>query len=255
MRSIKSLEKGLKILEIIAAFPEGARVKDINEHIVGSISNLTLYIDSLVNSGFVIRSQSSGHYHISRKLFTMVKNSEQYQHILLKDAAQQAMKQLNQDLDEEVMLAVMDGYDIHFISQLPSSRRVRISNSRADIHYPPHVTAAGKAILAFLPSEFQEKYLGDALYHQFTPKSVINPNMLSRELLAVNERGYAINYGEYETEIMAVAAPIFAKQEVLGSIVVQFPTFRYSEESLTNFGQCIMQAAKNVTHQYSIQIV
>ena len=116
----------------------------------------------------------------------------------------------------------------------------------SDVYYPPHVTAAGKVILAFLPEDLLEKYLEDGLYHRFTEKSLINPKMLREELDIIRERGYAENRGEYELEVMAVASPIICESKVLGSLVVQYPKFRYKEENLTEFGDRIMLATRSI---------
>ena len=75
MRTIKSLEKGLHILTIIAEFPKGARVKEISDKMEEPVSNITLFLNSLVNSGFVTKNTSSGRYFISQKISDLAEKS------------------------------------------------------------------------------------------------------------------------------------------------------------------------------------
>ncbi len=245
MRSIKSVEKGLYILEVIADFPNGARVKDISDRMDGSISNVTLFLNSLMLAGFISKDNTHGRYYLSQKISDIAEKSDRAQYSLLKEISAEEMRKLRDDLNENVLLAVMSGHDIHFIERLQSSRSVQILHN-TDTYYPPHVTAGGKAILAYLSPERQEKYIEDGLYHQFTDKSLINPRMLRAELKTIREKGYAVNRGEFEDEIMAVAAPVVRDNAVVASLVVQFPKFRYNEENLSDFGDRIMQVAGNI---------
>jgi DNA-binding IclR family transcriptional regulator len=245
MRTIKSLEKGLQILSIIADFPNGARVKEINEKMEEPVSNLTLFLNSLSNSGFITKNVNSGKYFISQKVSNIAEKADRAQYSLLKECSADSMKRIREELNENVLLAVLSGHDIRFIERVFSQRSIQIREN-TDIYYPPHVTAGGKVILAFMPKIEQNKYLDSCLYHQFTDKSLINPKMLRQELMVVKEMGYAVNRGEFEDEIMAVAAPVNDGVKVVGSLVVQFPKFRYKEENLPEFGERIVQGALEI---------
>jgi DNA-binding IclR family transcriptional regulator len=250
MRSIKSLGKGLAILEVIASYPEGARINDISNTVEGGISNLTLYLSSLVISGFVMKDPTSGKYYATKKIAQIAKMAEKSNASLLRQLSKPEMLLLRDKFDENILLCVMEGYEIHFIERMQSRRSIQVL-SGADTHYPPHVTAGGKAILAYLSEKALTMYIDNALYHRFTDKSLVNPSALREDILATRKRGYAVNYGEYEKEIMAVAAPILVDSGVVGSIVVQFPTFRYVERDLSMFGKQIMETANQISENFS----
>ncbi len=243
MRSIKSFEKGLQILEVMSHYPDGVRIKDITNDLDESTSNLFLFLNSMINVGFIAKDTETGLYYITEKVHQIAKRTERNRYYHLKQAAQAEMLNLQHKLNENVMLAVLDGRGMHYIERLKSSRAVQILHD-IDMHYPPHVTASGKAILAFLPEEEQKRYIAEALYHKFTEKSVITVEALQEDLQRTRERGYAINTGEFEAEIMAVASPIMLHGRVLASLSVQFPTFRYNANDLEAFGTQIMQSAQ-----------
>ena len=249
MRSIKSLEKGLEILEIIADTPEGARVKDIVARMSDPVSNIKLYLDSLCNTGYVRRDSAVGLYYLSRKVAEVARRGEHNQSALLRHVAAPELERLGSDFDENVLLATLDGRDLHFVTQIQSRRSVQVLLN-SNTHYPPHVTAGGKAILAFLPQDMLERYLDDALYHRFTSKSITSPSRLRIELETIRRAGYAVNYGEYESEIMAVASPVLIDAEAHCSVVVQFPSFRYQEEQLPTFGEKIKEATRRIEQLY-----
>jgi DNA-binding IclR family transcriptional regulator len=245
VRTIASVEKGLRILEIIAEMPEGARVKEISAKMEMATSNLTLFLNALVKAGFVTKDVQVGRYFASLKFVEIAKQAELTKYSRLIHEARPQMKHLRDEFDENVLLAVINGHELQFMERYQSKRSVQILHN-PDVAYPPHVSAGGKAILAFLEPKFQQRYLETALYHSFTNKTITDPGALQKELDETKARGYAINRGEYEPEVLAIASPIRHAGEVHGAIVVQFPRFRYTEEELPGFGERIMAASRAV---------
>jgi DNA-binding IclR family transcriptional regulator len=242
VRTIASLEKGLKILEIIAEMPEGIRVKEISKRMEMPTSNICLFLNALVQSGFVTKDSQAGCYYVSQRFFEIAEKAELTKYSRMIQAARPHMQKLRDEFDENVLLAIISGHDTQFVEQFRSNRSVQILHN-PEIPYPLHVTAGGKAMLALLEPRSQQKYIEAALYHPFTEKTIVDPELLRRELDEIAAKGYAINRGEYESEVMAISSPIRDAGVVLGAIVVQFPRFRYKEEDLPSFGERIKSAA------------
>jgi DNA-binding IclR family transcriptional regulator len=84
---------------------------------------------------------------------------------------------------------------------------------------PAHCTAGGKALLAFR-DRWRESLLAAPL-EAFTNQTVTDAGVLRRELETVREVGHAIEDGEYQPRLRAVAAPVFgADGEVVGALSV-----------------------------------
>jgi DNA-binding IclR family transcriptional regulator len=246
MRTIGSVEKGLRILEVIADMPEGARVKDVSEGMEIPTSNMTLFLNALTRTGYVTKDTQTGRYFLSQKLGELAAKAEHTKYHQLRRRARPVMIELHQQLDENVLLAVLSGHDVQFIDRFQSNRSVQILHN-PEVSYPPHVTAAGKAILAYLAASLRDAYLSSALYHRFTNKSLVKEQDLRAELEKVRTDGFAINRGEYESEVMAIAAPISDNDTVVASLVVQFPRFRYAESDLAGFAQRVREAADQIS--------
>lgn len=245
MRTITSVEKGMKILEIVAASPEGVRVKDIAAAMGIPSSNITLFLNALVKSGMVTHDVSFGRYVAGTKLVDLGRMAQLTKYATLTRIARPHMRALRDELEENVLLAVLSGQDVRFVERFQSTRSVQILHN-ADVSFPPHVTAAGKAILAYFDEKAKRKYLDDALYHGFTERSITDPESLAAELAEIRRTGIAVNYGEFEPEVMAIAAPIRDADGVCGSLVVQFPTFRYQESDLGGFTDRVQSTAKRI---------
>lgn len=73
---------------------------------------------------------------------------------------------------------------------------------------PLHATAAGRAVLAYLPEERRNALLDGGDLARFTAATVTDPADLRGELDAVREERTATEHGEHVDGIASVAAPI-----------------------------------------------
>lgn len=97
-----------------------------------------------------------------------------------------------------------------------------------------HQTAAGKAILAYLPRERVREIIDRQGLPRRTDNTIIDPDDLFEELEAVRERdGIAFNEEEQIRGVRAVGAPVQdAADGVIGSLSVSGPTHRMKGERL-----------------------
>ncbi|MBN1670178.1 MAG: IclR family transcriptional regulator [Kiritimatiellae bacterium] len=246
MRVIHSLVRGIRVLERIAEARDGARVADLARHFSMPSSNMTLFINSLVQAGYAIRDPATGRYHLSGRIRELAGAVRADPCADLATVAAAELDALHAQFNENVLLAVLSSYRLRFIAHRQSTRNIQILNLDEKT-FIPHVTAAGKAILAFLPDPKLAKYFDQTKLERFTRKTRTQKKAILADLRRVRARGYAVNTGEYEEDIMAVAAPILARGQVVASLVVQFPVFRYGEKALNQHGPVVKTAADRVT--------
>jgi IclR family acetate operon transcriptional repressor len=86
---------------------------------------------------------------------------------------------------------------------------------------PAHATAAGKVLLAFR-QPWRDSVLANAL-PRYTDASVTSRLDLERSATQVRARGYAIDDGEYQSGVLAIAAPVFVGEEVPAALAVSGP--------------------------------
>jgi len=244
MRAINSLSKGLRILEYIAASDRGARAAQIARVLDLPRSNLTLYLNSLTEAGYAVRNPADGRYYLTDKLEQLATSGGPSRYSLLVDAALPEMQRLHEQFDENVMMCVLSLFKLKIISRIQSTRSVQIVHDES--LFVPHVTAGGKALLAFLSAGAINRYFRHTPMQRFTPRSLVRRKDVERELEIVRTRGYAVNHAEFETEVMAVAAPVFQAGRVFGALVLQFPTHRHREEELEFNADTIVSAAKRI---------
>jgi DNA-binding IclR family transcriptional regulator len=140
------------------------------------------------------------------------------------------LEQVRDALGETAHLSVLRGRDAFFLNSVESDRAVR-TGGRIGALLPAHCTAAGKVLLAYLtPREIRARYPSPKL-QSLTGRSVVSRDELERQLEEVRVAGYATNFGESESDLAAIAAPIFAAQgKAIASLSVSAPLTRLSRE-------------------------
>lgn len=94
---------------------------------------------------------------------------------------------------------------------------------------PLHATAAGKAILAYLPRSRAEELIEEEDLEKLTDDTITDPNKLNKELEKIRERGYSLNQEENIKGLYAVAAPVLDPEGgIIGALSVSGPKKRMS---------------------------
>lgn len=248
MKVIGSLVKGLRILEFVAESTYGVRVSDVERALSIPAPNVAVFLNTLIQLGYVIKDPLEPRYFISEKIVHLGKRISTPKYTQLKLAAQESMTDLHAEFNENVILGVLNKYMVQTVLVIQSTQRVQITNlSEKNI---AHATALGKAMLAYMPNAYIENYLKHADFLSITERTIVDKSILLEELDRVRERGFAINLGEHSPEIMAVAAPIFNGSHVTASLAVQFPEHRYRADDLPQKAAVIVGAATRVTERY-----
>jgi len=86
---------------------------------------------------------------------------------------------------------------------------------------PAHCTATGKALLAWR-QPWRDSVLRHTLERR-TGNTIVDPARLAREADATRTRGYAVEIGELQDGIRAVAAPVFVRDEAMAAIGASGP--------------------------------
>lgn len=124
----------------------------------------------------------------------------------LREAAGPSLADLFETTRSTVHLAVLDGSDVVYVHKL-DSRHGPVVSSRLGGRMPAYCTGVGKALLAHAPPTAVQQVLGRPLRRR-TPRTVVAPGLVLRELRAVHERGFAIEHEESSKGIACVAAPV-----------------------------------------------
>jgi len=107
---------------------------------------------------------------------------------------------------------------------------------------PLYVGSPGKVLLAF-DTQAQELLGGRSLV-AMTDHTITDRDALARELDQIRRQGYAASFGEWESDLAGVAAPVFDREgQIVGALAVSAPISRMSLKSLSRTAATVTQIA------------
>ena len=129
-----------------------------------------------------------------------------------------------------------------------------ISQTSVGRRNPAHCTAVGKVMLAYMPTEEQERILSQMDMKRLTPNTVGNLQELKTELYRVRKNGYACDLEENELHIRCVAAPIWDHTgSVQSSLSITAPTLRMPVTRLRQLAPLIQSAGLRISAELGYQ--
>ncbi|WP_426247434.1 IclR family transcriptional regulator [Nocardioides sp. LHG3406-4] len=164
----------------------------------------------MVSAGLLERHDEG--YRLSGRIFEIGMRAATGRGLL--ELATPYLEELYGQLRETVHFGIRDGDEVVYLSKTVGHRAVA-APSRLGGRMPLHVTAIGKVLLAHAPAEVRARVLGGPLARH-TPRTVVAPGLLERELEQVRATGAAFEFEESAPGLTCVGAPV---REGSGSVV------------------------------------
>ncbi|MEP7361626.1 MAG: IclR family transcriptional regulator [Acidobacteriota bacterium] len=243
--SSRALDKGLDILELIAAHGSAMSLAEVAERIhLGKASTLRL-LRTLAAKGYIVRNDDDKDKY--ELLGDWPALSQRTLLGRLKEAAQPVMKSLHSELGETVSLAILETDYIRIADVLESNQHIRMSNYPGRV-IQPYASSLGKAITAFQTDARIQRLLDVYGVYPLTRKTITGPLAIRAELADVRNNGYAFDREETVEGGICIGAPVFAgKDAVVAAVSVSTPKLRFTEAMETALPVVIRRAAAEMS--------
>ncbi len=138
----------------------------------------------------------------------------------LPELALPTMEQLVRTVKESVSMSVLDGEQIVYVARVPVSRIMTIALG-VGARLPAFAASMGRVLLAGLPDEQLDAWLGRAHLYAITPHTLCTAKALKAEILKVRRQGFALVARELEIGLFSAAVPIRSRRgDVLAGLNV-----------------------------------
>jgi len=137
--------------------------------------------------------------------------------------------------------------EITMVDILERARRVRIAVQAGELQ-PITAGAVGRAFLAFDDRQTVDRVLKDGL-KEFTPKSITRPAVFRNELIAMRERGWAVDHEGFALGVSTVAAPIFGADGKIALVAAAVGfTSLLTDEVAKEYGENLRRVCDRIGH-------
>lgn len=223
---ITSLWRGLQILELLAAAPEGLIAKAISARSGLKLSTCYHLLNTLVDAGYVAKPDGSQRFSLSGKV--AYPRLARVEGALVVPQLLPHLQALRDETREAAYLAIRSGDAIVIGAIVDGPQALRVAMLYVGYDQANHATALGKAVLAHLDDYDVTEYLARNGMPALTANTITSTAQFKRELAAVRERGYSLDLEELAEGVCCIGAPIFdAAGRVVASLGIPLPVTRY----------------------------
>jgi DNA-binding IclR family transcriptional regulator len=242
--SVGVISKVLRILEALQGSSAGLGLKAICDLTGIHKSTAHRFLKHLEREGYLLRTEA-GAYLIGPRLAQM--SARANQSATLQALARPILWELWKSTQETVNLAVLDQGTVLYVEVIESPHEFRLS-SRVGTRRSLHVTALGKVLTAFLPSEQRENVLGTITFQPSTPKTIMNLLQFRQELEKVRRQGYAVDDEEAVRGARCVSAPILnSDRNSIAAVSVSGPVTRITPSQIATLARAVRSAAGDIS--------
>ncbi len=157
--SAPALEKGLRIIEDLAAARQAQSLAEFAQSQSRTPSELFRMLNCLETMGYVIRDPVSGKFTLSLKLHHLAQ--QQPKIARLTQVAESAMQELARETGESCHLCILEGSRVVIVLQTEGSGHLRLSFNTS-IPIDPFETTSGRFLASRLDAEQLEILLADS---------------------------------------------------------------------------------------------
>jgi IclR family transcriptional regulator, acetate operon repressor len=240
-----------RVLDILLTFAEGSGELplEVLAKVSGrSRSSTYRYLQVLRDRGLLEESDQAGHYRLGPAIVALTRNVNRQRSML--SQAEPIMRSLSRETGESILLTQRAGARVFVAASVESPQIVCVNLARAQ-NLPLHVSSIGKLHLAFLSPGEAERVLARPL-RSYTPRTTIDPVLLTQELKRVREHGYAVSEGELEVGAKSISAPIFFPVgNVMAALTLAGPAFRLTTPTMRNLISRTIVAAQRITKRWN----
>ncbi|KAJ55342.1 IclR family transcriptional regulator [Actibacterium mucosum KCTC 23349] len=243
-RSDGTVGKALEILDLVASLGRPVRFTELLEQSDHPKATLYRFLQTLTNQNMLSYDPDTQTYALGVRLVRLAHAA--WAQSSLAPVARPFIDALAQETGETVHLAQMEGGQVLYVDKRNAANPVEMFSQAGKVG-PGYCTGVGKAIMAFMPQDAQDRALSQQAYYAYTGNTLSSAERLRGELEEIRADGISYDREEHEPGIICIAAPILSGgRRVIGALSITTTTTRNSLDGLNTFRPALTKTAKAI---------
>ena len=221
-KKIQSLTRAMSILQCFYT-DHDLSLAEISARVGLSKSTAHGLISTLVYGGFLQQDKRTNRYSIGIEVFRLGQTYSRD----VSEVIRPYLQMLAEEFQETANYTILDGVDLVYIEKVESPKSsLRIATFRGQ-RRPLYCTAAGKAIMAYLPEPELAQILDSIVFRPITEKTICSRERLVLELMDIRKTSFAVDNEENELGVYCIASPVIDSSGLpIGAMSVSGPKVR-----------------------------
>lgn len=239
-----TIGKAMAVLDLVADLDRPVRFSELLAR--SELPKATLYrlVQSLTGLGMLRYDEDRQTYAPGLRLVRLAHAA--WRQSSLAPIARPFLDRLARDVGETVHLAQMDAGQVLYVDKRNAAEPVEMFSQAGKIG-PGYCTGVGKAMMAFLEPEAQQRAVGQQAYYAHTAHTITEPEAMLAELALIRTAGFAFDREEHEPGIICIARPIIgSNNRMIGAVSVTTTTNRKSLDDLQAWAPALREAANDI---------
>ncbi|NLE30275.1 MAG: helix-turn-helix domain-containing protein [Phycisphaerae bacterium] len=244
---VEALNKGLKLLEVIARHPEGISLTELAEQMVLKVTTTHNLLKTLAICGYAVK-MDDGRYRLGWKLPSLVRPGAA--ELDPEGPVVSAMRELARVINESIVLTSLVGGVRQVLLRIQGDQLVGINVEALDSsNRRIWQVVTGRILAAFCSKEELAEIVNISGLPGQCWNNIDTVEALEKQLAILRQEGLAENI---EREAASVAMPVtFESGELFGALGAHLPKYRYDSENreriLKNLAACCQTLSLHLT--------
>lgn len=247
---VGSLEKGLGVMEILAAHPDGMTLTEMADAASLTRAGARRFLLTLVASGYAL--QDGRTFRLSPRLLTVARTW--VGGASLWSFAEPFMRDVSEQVHESCSAAVLSDLDVVYVARVGATGILSVA-VHVGTRLPAWCTSMGRVLAAGLPDADIDLFARRSEPAALTPKSITDPAALAATIRKARADGFALVDEELELGLRSIAVPVRDRTgKTVAAINVSTQIARYSAAEMrrTILPQ-LKQAAERIEDYFVVQ--
>jgi IclR family transcriptional regulator, acetate operon repressor len=248
--AVKSLDRGLDILEYVAGCPEPPSFSQLLGTLGIPRSSLFHLLTNLLSRNFLERDPKTERYRVGTEVAAIARKVRRPS---LSDRIAPFLHQLSLEVSETCGFYVQVGDSVEVVTSAISTQALSYT-MKAGMTAPLYAVSAGKIVLSELRTEELSRYLARVGFEPVTPHTVRAKSRLKQEIQKVKTTGFAYSREEFTLGITAIAVAVRGEAKFYGAINLAVPTARFTPDRDGAFRAALQRTARIVAKEISSEL-
>jgi IclR family transcriptional regulator, acetate operon repressor len=247
--AVKSLDRGLDILEYVAGCAEPPSFSQLLVTLRIPRSSLFHLLTNLLSRKFLERDPKTERYRLGEEIAKLARKVEQPS---LGDRVTPFLQQLSTEVSETAGFYVQVVDAVEVVASAISTQALSYT-MKVGMYAPLYAVSAGKIMLAELSAEELGQYLARVAFAPVTPHTARSKSRLKKEIQDIKAAGFAYSREEFTVGITAIATAVRSEDNFYGAINLAVPTARFTPARDADFREALRRTAQMIAKEIAAQ--
>ena len=246
-QTVRAVNRAGTIITALAAQPYPMSVRQLARIVKLSPASVHRLLTTLVQMGWVDQNVHTARYRLGTRLLGIGSMG-----LITNPVVQNGktiLVRLSNLTGHDAVLSTLVGGRVVHLARIQGVKG-RTAEFEPGVSQPAHAMADGKVLLAYTPTEERQR-IYEAGLRSYTSKTIVDSDVLEKELADIRQRGYAIDHGERFEAMGAVAVPIADQEGMPLLAMLSIGRIELDEEYLLWLAQQML----SLSHEMSEQLI